>query len=152
MEKPRLKYWYEWCTESPLWPTDRKTSDLYGYPVDLSKIGLHEQLIEEIKKTSQWHDTDFNWEFPGAPFLWKQKECDRFTEEITKIHSLIVGDIGDRFEIEFPEPYVEDPELDNYLKDQEEFLERDRRKVEAIKAAYEAYEKGCRDWWKFWKK
>lgn len=138
MEKPQLKYWYEWGADSPLWPACEGAQAIVAYPADLEKIGLSNDLIDAIKQTAKWHDTNMNWQFPQAPHLWTQEECDRFSNISRKLYDAIVAEIGDRFEVLYDEPqYQEDPQLQDYLRNPDQYLQPLYEDAKTIRAGYE---------------
>lgn len=117
MTLPTLAYWYEWRASSPLWD---RSSD--GGMVDLQDLGLSEELIRDIQKTGDWHDTALNWEYPPDPGPWRQEECDRFNKKARELYVRICKELEGRYVVVYEAGEErEDPELDEYLYNPEAF-------------------------------
>ncbi len=107
---PTLKFWLEWGGGC-LWPTDPDTSARWGYPVEVSRLGLMPDLVQRLEALETWHDTALNWEYPAGQFpLWGQAECDRFYGEVLAIHRELVAALADRFTVDLAQDhYVGQP-------------------------------------------
>ncbi|MEN6625483.1 MAG: hypothetical protein ABFD69_04550 [Candidatus Sumerlaeia bacterium] len=128
MAKPAFRYWYEWRCDNPLWADNDEARDFLGDSAqgDLEALGFSKELIDEIRKTGEWHDSYLNWESPIDPGPWRQNECDRFNKKAREIYERIVQEANGRFDVIYDEAeHREDPDLDEYLKDPDHFRRKD---------------------------
>lgn len=123
-QKPihHLNYFFEWASESALWPADDAARARFGIPVDLSGLPLSPATLRQMANLSNWHDTSLNWSYPPDPGPWREEECARFTIAAHALLDQIRTELGPDFEVQdyFHEVH-EDPELDRYLSDPEQF-------------------------------
>jgi len=59
-----------------------------------------------VEDLLEWYDQSLNWDYPPNPRPWRQEECDRFNDAVK------------------PPELMEDPDLDEYLKDPKGFMRK----------------------------
>lgn len=65
-----------------------------------------------------WYQESLNRDYPPDLGPWRQAECDRFNEAVQALLPIVGAELGDDFGVINAQPLaVEDPGLDEYLKD-----------------------------------
>lgn len=114
----RVRYFFDWGTETCLWSGDERTRDAFGNPIDPRQLPLLDGTIAEIERVCAWYQGALNWEYPPDPGPWRQEECDRFNETARTVVDAIRQELGRRFIIIDDHGKLrEDPDLDAYLRD-----------------------------------
>ncbi|MEO8393516.1 MAG: hypothetical protein ABI700_11050, partial [Chloroflexota bacterium] len=85
-------------------------------------LPLTDETVDQIHLLASWHDNYLDWEVPSDPSLWHQAECDSFNAAVRQIFDTVVRELGADFEVaNVQHVLVEDPDLDVYLEDPENF-------------------------------
>jgi hypothetical protein len=104
-----------------MWAGDEATSEALAGGVsyiDLRSLPLSADTIRQLEQLCQWYQGSLNWEYPPDPGPWRQEECDRFNAAVHALLPTVIAELGDDFEVtDAQRPAVEDPDLDEYLKD-----------------------------------
>ena len=112
-----IRYWFEWSAPC-FWSADDRTRDRFGSPIEPESLPLSSTTIEQVHKLIQWHDQSLNWDYPPDPGPWRQNECDRFNCAARELLEACRRELGKDFElIDAYKNIVEDPDLDEYLRD-----------------------------------
>jgi len=119
----KLNFWFEWLADTCFQAADVVTSEKFGIGmIAPERLPLKQETITQVKLLSQWHDTSLNWDYPPNPGLWRQEECNRFNAAAKQLFDTITVELGETFEIAYSQiDLVEDPELDKYLNDPQNF-------------------------------
>ena len=126
-EKYILKYWFEWRANTAFWcSNDASFKKFSGGPIAPERLPLSPETAVEIRRLSRWYDSYLDWSAPNyLPMTWRQDECDRFNTASRQLYETIVVELGENFEIIYHQKdAVEDPDLDEYLRDPEAFKQR----------------------------
>ena len=118
-----LRFWFEWRLGTAFWAANALTSTKFGYGVVAPEaLPLTPETIAHVHRLSDWHDQSPNWDYPPDPGLWRQDECDRFNKAVIELFNTVVAELGTAFEvINVQDTLIEDPSLDEYLKDPQHF-------------------------------
>jgi len=118
----RVRYFFDWGTETCLWSGDARTRDAFDNPIDPWRLPLLEGTITEIERICAWYQGALNWAYPPDPGLWRQEECERFNAAARTLVDAIRQELGRSFVvIDEHGELREDPDLDAYLRDPQGF-------------------------------
>ncbi|WP_028516128.1 hypothetical protein [Ruminococcus flavefaciens] len=95
MAKYTLKYFFDWCSGSPLW-------DNKGI-VSLEKLPLSSELKQFLYDLSKEYDKALNWDEPLAPLLWSDEEKENFYQKAHEGHRRLQEELGDDYDIIYSE-------------------------------------------------
>jgi hypothetical protein len=128
--KYKIRFSFDWQCP-PFWAYDDITAQKFDYFIAPEELPLSKKLIEEAYALTTWHDTALNWDYPPDPSPWRQNECDQFNAAVIDFFKRAEAELINEFELIFAQQLKqEDPDLDNYLKDQKNFK---RKKQVSIK-------------------
>ena len=121
----KINFWFEWGGGC-LWPADEATINQIDFgPYDLldnNVLALPEALISECRRLAAWHNQSLNWEHPPDPGPWRQQECDTFNSSSRELFKKLEAELKSSAELIYKQvDLVEDPDLDQYLKDPKRF-------------------------------
>lgn len=120
MPRYTVRFFFEWLGPW-LWAGDEITRETWGYS-DLETKLLSEVLQKRGNELRGWHDTSLNWGYPLDPGPWRQEECDQFNQAVRAFFADIGAEMSEDFELLYQQAdLIEDPDLDEYLKDPEHF-------------------------------
>ena len=121
--KYRFNFWFEWWADTAFLPANAAARREFGDGfVEPELLPLTDETIEQIHLLANWHDDYLDWEDLSAPSLWRQDECDSFNASAKQIYDQVVEELGEDFEVVNVQPVLaEDPDLDAYLNDAENF-------------------------------
>jgi hypothetical protein len=120
MPPKRIEFYFDWGIDAVLWDSSGLISP--------RSLPLSETTIAKISELSDWHGTALNWGDPSSPLLWRQAEFDRFEMAAKTLYEQIKDELGDTVELVYSNsPYKEDPELDLYVNDIDEYDRRHGR-------------------------
>jgi hypothetical protein len=121
--KYRFNFWFEWWADTAFLPANAAARREFGEGMTASELlPLSAETIDQIHLLANWHDDYLDWEVPTAPSLWRQEECDSFNAAVKQIYEQVVEELGADFEVvNVQAVLVEDPDLDEFLKDPEGF-------------------------------
>jgi hypothetical protein len=127
MNKPILRFWWEWRARGPFWPDNDEAREAFGIgEIDAADLGLSPSLITELEATAAWHDNALNWTYPPDPGPWRQEECDRFNATSRALFEKCQKVFAGRIELKYVQrDYYEDPDLDAYLADPKNFIRKE---------------------------
>jgi hypothetical protein len=125
----RIRVWIEWTSDALFWADDAWTREALGdrdnWHVSARKLPFSKETRARIEELDRWYQGRLNWADPAAPLTWQQEECDRFNVAFLGLFSTLQAELGEQYElINGQEPAVEDPNLQEYLKDPEGFRRR----------------------------
>ena len=73
-----------------------------------------------MNELCEWFERSLNWASPADPGPWRQEECDNRAAK--QLFEAIKMELGPSFEVQNEHRELrEDPDLDEYLKNPEEF-------------------------------
>jgi hypothetical protein len=126
LERPLLDFRCEWHTGEVLGPANRAAFAVFDVgPVEPDEVGLPPKLGKRLERLATWYDQSLDEYNPGGPRPWRQEECDRFTAEARALFEEIRARLADRIDVEWGiETLVEDPGLDEYLRDPDAYWHR----------------------------
>jgi hypothetical protein len=122
-----LRFFFEYGAGGCLWSHNEAAYNDFGYgPIDqriLDETGKLSpptlQLIEALDNRSADY---LNKDYPPDPSLWRQADCDVFNAQVDGLIENLVLELGEEFQIKDEQTrYVEDPDLDEYLKEPQKF-------------------------------
>ena len=121
--KYRFNFWFEWWAETAFLPANAAARFEFGEGMTAPELlPLTDETDDQIHLLANWHDNYLDWEYPSDPSLWRQAECDSFNAAVQEIFAAVVRELGEDFEVRnVQHVLVEDPDLDAYLEDPENF-------------------------------
>jgi SAM-dependent methyltransferase len=123
--KYQLKFWWEWLSDTAFWGANDAAREDFGYCIKPEQLPLSKETAQWVVAMSVWHDTQLNWSEPSMPLEWKQDECDRFNAASEQLFETASRELGSDFELIYTqEKLTEDPDLGEYLKDSEGFVQK----------------------------
>ena len=122
--KYRFKFWFEWWADTAFLPANAAARFEFGEGMTAPELlPLSAETIEQIHLIANWHDDYLDWEDPTAPSLWRQEECDGFNAAVQQIFAAVVDELGADYEVVNVQAVLaEDPDLDKFLNDPENFI------------------------------
>jgi hypothetical protein len=69
-----LRFFFDYGSESCLWPGNDAARRKFAYPVDPNGLGLSGDLLARIRTLAACHDTSIDWNDPGGPSPWTVDE------------------------------------------------------------------------------
>ena len=125
MAKYKLRFFFEYG-HGCLWTVGEESWNTFGNPANLEKLHLSESLRNKLQQLEEKFQTSLNWDYPPDPSPWRQDVCDAFNAEVVETFDEIVKELGAEFEVvNEQESLNEDPDLNEYLKNQKEFKRKE---------------------------
>jgi len=124
--KYRLRFFFEWSESvNFLWAgNDLAFKKFDAGPIN-HKIPMSDGLRKRAEELSSWYQYSLNWEYPPHPGPWRQEECDRFKIAVRVFFADLQADLGSDYELIYQQDEPdEDPDLDDYLADLQNFRRR----------------------------
>ena len=102
MAKYEVKYMFDWGSGVCVWSKNDASRELYGdYPIETAQLPVSDELKSELEKLICWHDEALDWNDPGGPLLWDQKQKDEFNKTSREAYCRLVDELGPDYDIEF---------------------------------------------------
>jgi hypothetical protein len=128
--KYTVRFFFEWgggCR----WAGNEAASQAFDYgPYDVGDncpLPLSPEVLARCRQMAEWHDRALNWDYPPDPGPWRKAECDRFNAAAKELLEAMRAHLGPNFQVLNKQgDMVEDPDLDGYLADPNEFC-RERK-------------------------
>lgn len=102
-EKYYMKFMFDWCSGTCLWSTNAKANRRYGYPVDISKLPVSEELKNELEHLASWHDKALNWAEPNSDLLWTEEQTEEFLLAAKAAYQKVCLELGSDYVITLTE-------------------------------------------------
>lgn len=118
-----FRFFFDWGDNSMcLWPSNDAARERFGLTPSIKDFSLSEETKSRVYQIGEWYQTALNWEYPPNPGPWRQTECDRFRQTVRILFDDLARELGSDYRLEYAqyEP-TEDPDLDEYLKDPQNF-------------------------------
>ncbi|MGI5525224.1 hypothetical protein ACQEUX_30385 [Micromonospora sp. CA-259024] len=117
------RFFFDAGSGTVLWTVGPEDQAIWGYAVDLKELPISPDLQAELVELVAQYDTHVNWEYPPDPGPWREPQCRRFNEAVRKALGRLRAELGPSWRIQddFTELH-EDPDLDRYLRDPEDFV------------------------------
>jgi hypothetical protein len=121
--KYKVRFFFDYGCGGCLWPNSDKTYQDFDFgPIDdviAEKTGkLSIESLEMIKAMDIIYSKYYNQHTPTDPSLWRQKDCDSFNKKVDELFARLTEELKEDFEIiDIQTRHIEDPELNEYLKD-----------------------------------
>ncbi len=120
--KYRIRFFFDHGSGTCLWSGNDLTRKKFNYAILPEKLPLSMETTKRANDLVDWYDQPMNLNYPPHPSLWRQEECDRFNKAVEELICLLKTELGDEFElVNEDRKMVEDPDLDEYLKDPKGF-------------------------------
>ena len=120
-EKYKIRFFFDYLS-SCFWSGNKRTKERFGYPIEPRKLPLSAETIARAEELSRWFNDSLNWDYPPDPGPWRQEECDRFNRAVQQLFEAAGRELGEAFELHNEQgELMEDPELDEYLKNPKAF-------------------------------
>jgi hypothetical protein len=97
-EKYKIALMFEWGGGC-LWGKNTATFDRFDVGPIEEKLQLTDEIIEELHRLTEWHDTALNWEYPPDPGPWEKKEYEAFERAALEILQKIKTQLGSEFDV-----------------------------------------------------
>ncbi len=94
-----FRYFFDSGLGICLWSDNDAARERFNYPVELSDLGLSENLLRRVNHLIAWYDTFRDWSYPPNPSPWPMSEDIRFHEASQKLLSMLRQELGSEFEI-----------------------------------------------------
>lgn len=125
-QKYRIKFFFDYGSGTCFWSGNAKIKAKFGYPIKPDELPLSLESIKKVKKFLEWYDQSLNPEYPSDPGRWRQEECNRFNDGVKQLFETVKRELGENFELCQEQPkLMEDPDLDEYLKDPKGFRRKE---------------------------
>lgn len=124
--KYKVRYFIDWWTHW-LWSGNTETTDIFGYAGLEDRLPLTDSLRKRGRELMDWYVTGMYGLLPQGPdprmvCIWRQEECDRFKAASHAFFADLQQELGPDFEAVYEQDEPdEDPDLDAYLADVENF-------------------------------
>lgn len=94
-----FRYFFDAGSGICLWSDNDEAREKFDYPVELSDLGLSENLLRQAIYLIAWYDTSLDWSNPSNPSPWPENESIRFRSASQNLLSMLRQELGSAFEI-----------------------------------------------------
>jgi hypothetical protein len=94
-----FRYFFDPGSGICLWSANDEARERFDYPVQLSDLGLSENLLRQAIYVMTWHDTSLDWSHPPNPLPWSDSERIRFHQVSENLLAMLREQLGPEFEI-----------------------------------------------------
>jgi hypothetical protein len=95
---PRLRFFFEYGVDTPLWPDE--VDSPYGFPCDLDLLPVTPATRDELKRLAEWYQSSLNEEYPPDPTPWPPHEQERFNRQAINVLQILRQELGDAWAVE----------------------------------------------------
>ncbi len=99
MSRYVFRYFFDPGSGICLWSGNDEARERFDYPVELSDLGLSENLLRQAFHLIAWYDTSLDWSYPSNPSPWAESEKTRFHVASQNLLSMLRQELGSEFEI-----------------------------------------------------
>ena len=82
-----------------LWGLNKAVFEQYDVGPVEDRVGLTQEILEQLEKLSEWHNSALNWEYPPDPGPWQKEEYDAFDIAALSILQEIKVCLGPKFRV-----------------------------------------------------
>jgi hypothetical protein len=93
-----LRFFFEWGG-SCLWAADDAARARLGYPVELSKLPIPEELRADLLQAEERFQTWYAPNDPAGPTPWTEEECEQFDELTDNLLARLRDALGSTFKM-----------------------------------------------------
>jgi hypothetical protein len=93
-----LRYFFDPGSGICLWSANDEARKRFDYPVQLTELGLSENLLRQAIYVMAWHDTSLDWSNPPNS-SWPDSERIRFQQASKNLLAMLREALGPKFEI-----------------------------------------------------
>ncbi len=94
-----FRYFFDPGSGICLWSGNDAARAQFDYPVELSDLGLSDDLLRQAVDLLAWYDTSIDWNYPPNPSPWSESEVIRFRDESQNLLAMLRQELGPEFEI-----------------------------------------------------
>ncbi|BBE50469.1 hypothetical protein OYT1_ch0906 [Ferriphaselus amnicola] len=94
-----FRYFFDPGSGICLWSDNDTAREKFDYPVELSDLGLSDDLLRQAVDLLAWYDTSIDWSYPSNPSPWPESEVIRFRDASQNLLSVLRLELGPEFEI-----------------------------------------------------
>lgn len=121
-QKYKIRFFFDYGSGTCFWSGNEQARARFGYAIAPAELPLSLAKIKKVKDLLEWYDQSLNWDYPPDPGLWRQEECDRFNDSVQQLFAAVKTQLTEDFELRNEQlDLIEDPDLDQYLKNPQEF-------------------------------
>jgi hypothetical protein len=121
-QKYKIRFFFDYGSGTCFWSGNDKTRAKFNYPIKPEELPLPVESLKKVRDLLEWYDQSLNWSYPPDPGPWRQGECNRFNHAVKQLLKTVKMELGEEFELCNEQPdLIEDPDLDQYLKDPKGF-------------------------------
>lgn len=118
MDTFAARYFFDWASGCCLWSRNERTRAAFDDAIDHHALDLPTEVVIELDRLEAWRNTAMNWDSPGDPGPWRERECQAFNEAAAAAFVRLGEALGSDWElVDECDPLHEDPDLDRYLAD-----------------------------------
>ncbi|MFG3254697.1 hypothetical protein [Streptomyces sp. NPDC048172] len=115
---PTARFFFDAGSGGVLWAATPEDREEWGYPVDLDRLPISDDLRDGLDRLTARYDTSLNWDYPPHPGPWREAECRHFNDAVRRALGRLRAELGPAWRIHDESAALhEDPDLDRYLTD-----------------------------------
>lgn len=121
-QKYKIRFFFDYGSGTCFWSGNDRARARFDYAIEPEELPVSLETIKKAKDLLEWYDQSLNWDYPPDPGLWRQEECDRFNKATKQLFEIVKTQLAEDFELGNEQiDLIEDPDLDEYLKNPQEF-------------------------------
>ena len=93
-----MRFFFEWGGDC-LWAANEAARQRFGYPVDLSKLPIGDELRRDLRQVEEHFQTSYDPSGPGGPSPWTEAEFKDFDRLTDGLLARLRDALGSTFEI-----------------------------------------------------
>ena len=95
---PRLRFFFEYGVDTPLWPDE--VDSPYGCPCDPDLLPITPATRDELGRLVAWYQSSLNEEYPPDPVPWPQHQRELFNQQVAGVLRVLRRELGDAWIVE----------------------------------------------------
>jgi len=99
MKVYKLRFGFDPGSGICLWSDNELARDRFGYPVELSSLGIAPSVKKQAEELIARFDTSLDWRDPAGPSLWSAVEREHFRADAADLLRSLQECLGAGFEI-----------------------------------------------------
>ena len=91
---------FEWGGGT-LWCANDAARNVYDVGAVEEELPLSREVLRELQRLTELHDTALDWNYPPDPSPWSQEQFDLFDSEALSILERIRAELGPAYEVQY---------------------------------------------------